>query len=548
MSLSPSNFQFTIPTPSGGYTIDTPANGSIVFVGANGAGKSRLGAYLELEIGRNAQVHRVGAHRSLELPDTFSVNSYENAENQVLAGTPGHNFQASFDQKWRHNPATKLVSDFQNVVQAMLADKARTAEAFSERHRIDPTSTQVDSKCDVLVRTWERLLPDLKLIIGNGKVTVRAPDGATYSADQLSQGERVMFYLLGQCLIARPDSVIIVDEPELHIHKAILLQFWDLIETYRKDCIFLYLTHDLEFAASRRGATKVAIRQFINTTVKVPKRADQVVSQWELEALPADTEFPEIVVSRILGSRRRILFTEGDVDGLDASICRRVYAQFTVVPIGSCEHVIHSVTSFNNHSTLHRIGCAGVIDADDRKVDETVDLAKRGIHSLPVSEVENLLLLPDVVIALAVLLGCSASEAQQRLQAIQAMVFATAQRGTTRFAVDYARRRIDREMKKIGLNAIDAPMLDSQFRSSIASINVTPTVADAQNKLTTAITQQNYVGVLALYDDKGLLAQAAPIYGLKNRSALEQLVARYLSSDKGVDLRTALIAAMPQIP
>src|SRR5688500_17911129 len=40
---------------------------------------------------------------------------------------------------------------------------------------------------------------------------------------------------------------------ELHLHRALQAPLWDEIEAERADCLFVYLTHDLDFAASRRS-------------------------------------------------------------------------------------------------------------------------------------------------------------------------------------------------------------------------------------------------------------------------------------------------------
>lgn len=61
---------------------------------------------------------------------------------------------------------------------------------------------------------------------------------APYSATQLSDGERVIFYLTGQCLLAPKDGVLVIDEPELHIHPAISEPLWHALERERTDCAF----------------------------------------------------------------------------------------------------------------------------------------------------------------------------------------------------------------------------------------------------------------------------------------------------------------------
>ena len=70
------------------------------------------------------------------------------------------------------------------------------------------------------------------------------------------------FTLIGEALSVPKDGVFIVDEPELHLHRAIQARLWDAVEIARPDCTFVYITHDLGFAASRKDATKVWLREY----------------------------------------------------------------------------------------------------------------------------------------------------------------------------------------------------------------------------------------------------------------------------------------------
>lgn len=38
----------------------------------------------------------------------------------------------------------------------------------------------------------------------------------------MSDGERVIFYLIGQCLAVRENGIVVIDEPELHLNRALL--------------------------------------------------------------------------------------------------------------------------------------------------------------------------------------------------------------------------------------------------------------------------------------------------------------------------------------
>jgi hypothetical protein len=200
------------------------------------------------------------------------------------------------------------------------------------------------------------LLPHRVLHIDDASVRVQASSlGASdrYAGSDMSDGERAIFYFLGQSFLAPQNGVVIVDEPEAHIHKAILASLWDTIEKARPDCSFVYITHDLEFAASHSAAQKFYIGSYSHR----PQR-------WEVEEIPEETGLPEQVVVEIVGSRKPILFVEGERGSIDLSIYLSLYSDFTILPIGSCEHVIHAVASFKKNPTLHRLNVRGLIDSD----------------------------------------------------------------------------------------------------------------------------------------------------------------------------------------
>ena len=46
----------------------------------------------------------------------------------------------------------------------------------------------------------------------------------------MSDGERVLFYLAGEVICAPQNSIIIIDEPEMHIHSSLIKSFFDLLE------------------------------------------------------------------------------------------------------------------------------------------------------------------------------------------------------------------------------------------------------------------------------------------------------------------------------
>ena len=106
---------------------------------------------------------------------------------------------------------------------------------------------------------WNDILPERMLNLKGLQLTVSNQHSnidSQYDPSEMSDGERNIFYMLGQCLIASEKSLLIIDEPELHIHKAIMYKFWSYIKEKRKDCCFLFITHDIDFIVSNTDAEK----------------------------------------------------------------------------------------------------------------------------------------------------------------------------------------------------------------------------------------------------------------------------------------------------
>ena len=528
-----------IPLFEGTKTIDVHAGSSVVFIGANGAGKTRLGVFIDHQLSHSSiEVHRIGAHRSLRLDPNVVASNREQAENRLFYGHEGGGFQHKVGHRYHGQPETVLLNDFDHVLMALYAENNDVSIAYREQclakpRRRPPTPA---TKMDNLKSIWEKVLPHRRLLVLGGNVKTSTIEGYEYSASDMSDGERVIFYLIAQSLLAKPDTLLIFDEPELHINKAILAKLWDEIESARADCGFLYITHDIEFAASRHAATKYALRSFR----KLPSEG------WDIELVPDDQQLPDDVLATIIGSRQPVLFVEGDGGSLDSSIYRRAYDSFTVIPVGSCEQVIHTVASFIARKDLHRIGCAGLVDADGRSSEEVAHLQGKGVYCLPVSEVENLLLLPNVFMAAATALKFDEATARSMLASLRSHVMKQAAADADAICLRYTKRRIDAEMKKIGLKSADIGSLASEFESAASAIDAQAVFTGAQNDLSDAVARDDYEKVLHLYDNKGLLAEAAKLLGM-NQKSLEEFLGRSLRSKEGSDLHAALRGYLPSV-
>lgn len=531
----------TVPivTPSGSIAILIKSGSSVVFIGANGAGKTRLGVHLERHFAKGTvETHRIAAHRSLVLNPAVVPPNLEIAENRLRFGRDDGKNRNKEVSRWGQKPETILLNDFDHVLSALYAENNDVSVAFRTQAVANPGSPLIPpaAKIDKLKAIWEKVLPHRELVFLGSNIKTKTADGTEYSASDMSDGERVVFYLIAQALLAKPDTILIFDEPELHINKSILAKLWDEIESARADCAFLYITHDVEFAGSRHAATKYALRSYR----KVPNEA------WDIELVPENAEIPDDVVATIIGSRRPVLFVEGDGGSLDSSLYRRVYNNFTVIPVGSCDQVIHTVSSFAARPELHRVGCAGLVDGDGRSTSEANYLEGKGVYCLPVSEVENLLLLPKVFLALAKALQFPEGDAQSRLNSLRDFVLKQANQQIDAICIRYTKRRIDAAMKRIGLTGTDPAALDAEFKAAVTEIDAPKLFGEAKSALTAAIAAQDFERVLYYYDNKGLLAEAAKQLGYQQR-ALEEFIGRALRSDENTGLHAALAVELPTV-
>ena len=79
-----------------------------------------------------------------------------------------------------------------------------------------------------LLIIWNRLIEHRVLSCDSlGNLKIEYAD-KQYPAYKMSDGERVIFYIVGRVMLAKASSLIIVDEPEIHLHKAILNKLWDI--------------------------------------------------------------------------------------------------------------------------------------------------------------------------------------------------------------------------------------------------------------------------------------------------------------------------------
>ena len=207
--------------------------------------------------------------------------------------------------------------------------------------------------------------------------------------------KKLCSFYIGATLYAPANSVIFVDSPTLFLHRTITQSLWTAIEGHRPDCTFVYLTHDIEFPASRTDNITVWIRG-----------CDIRANAWDYEIIrPHETLSDQLIID-LIGSRKPVLFVEGDdTHSLDFKLYSLIFPEYTVKAMGSCNKVIETVRSFNGIQSFHHLDSYGIVDRDRRNAKEVQYLREKKIFVPDVAEIENLMMLEGVIRTVARLRG-----------------------------------------------------------------------------------------------------------------------------------------------
>jgi ABC-type cobalamin/Fe3+-siderophores transport system ATPase subunit len=486
----------------------------LLLIGSNGAGKSRMGKYIE-ERSPN-KVHRISAQKSLELSAVIELLPLEVAEGQVFFGNveaykgwltrPKEMAEHKYSYRWDHKDGiSNLKKDFHPLLALLFAKKRERDEnvvkALQNSTTPEAKATQAQqlqsAPHDKLIEIWNTLLPGLSIDLEKDTV-VATSFGRTFSASTMSDGERVIFYLLAQVLLAKPNLILIVDEPEVHIHRSIVHKLWDALEDVRPDCGFVYMTQDLDFASSRIMSTKVWVKSYNGEF-------------WNWEKLRPSDDIPEALLLQILGSQRLVLFTEGIRGSKDAEIYPILFPEFSILPGGGCQEVIRLIKSSKNNDLLRDSKVRGIVDRDFRSNQEIAALRADGVAVLDVAEVEHLYCIPELVEAVGNHMLKDQSEVLAALNLIRTAFSAELKGQAYKRSAAQLRANLSLFSETKGQSAND---LQKAFSSFTSSVNVSTLFSESELLYVDAEKSGDIREMLRYLNRKNLYKQVASALGL----------------------------------
>ena len=190
--------------------------------------------------------------------------------------------------------------------------------------------------------------------------------------------------LIANVLTAPTDTLVLIDEPERHLHRSIVSPLLSTLLTYRDDCGFVVSTHDISLPIDQKKASSFLLRTYTHSP-----------QQWFADYIDAVEELDELTASAILGAREKILFIEGNSSSLDIQIFQLLFPNVSIKPIGSCVEVDRAVRGLRAADRHHWIKSFGIIDRDNRSDAECQKLKESGIVPLDQYSVESLYYHPN---------------------------------------------------------------------------------------------------------------------------------------------------------
>lgn len=478
------------------------AQRNTVLVGANGCGKTSLANLLQKSLNVSDGIV-IPAQKLLIFP------TFANTPNFASARTHFEKYQkyisndkVSFDAKGMEDydwTSTKsYASEVVKIMGMLLGERQVCINRASSRYK---QGEQVPTRdfmgvLDDVIDIWNSLIEHRTLMCNdNNELKIKYND-TVYDAHQMSDGERVIIYIAGRVLFAPRNGIIIVDEPELHLHKSIANKLWDILENKRPDCRFIYFTHDLDFATSR-NCQKAWIRNF------------NYPNKWSIELI-SESEIPEELLLKLLGSRKPILFCEGKQESLDRRVFEIIYPKFTIQPVGTCKNVINYTRAYNHVANTY-CKAFGIIDKDFRTDTQLECLSKDYIFSYDIAEIENLFLSEDFVNEYA-----SIKHEAINIQDIKNKVIAEFSNHIESQISFYISAYINFTFNESHIRqASTIAGVKANYHDFTSKINIEKLYTDRKNDLQQIINTNNYAKLITVANDKGLLKIVAQSFGLK---------------------------------
>lgn len=479
---------------------------TVVFVGPNGCGKTTLLRNLINATGED-QIGYYPADRLLVINDSYN---------------PERDF-ATFSKSYQN--ADKYASDIDNQSQAhYIVQQINQTITLFEKKRATEMDLYAkgklrleDSLTEKILGIWNELIKD-RILFSEGALKVQTLGGTEYPIKYLSSGEKSIFYFLACIFLKEKKSYYFVDEPENNLNPSIVSKLWDIIEKHREGSIFVYLTHDSNFVASRINSKLFWIEKYDGT-------------EWVYKPLPENDNLPQHLMVALVGNREPVLFCESqDEYKYDDIVFKMMFPEFKVIPAAGCDAVIAKVKAYSIAGLPQK--AFGIIDCDYKDQSYLEGQETDGIFHLPYFEIENFLFSEEVITGVIATFSRDKENAFANLKSALKNDFISKKEQWIIRKIAFRLREtfFTGKIKRLK----DFPELKVEYTSFSSSVDLDALHASYEAEIQQVIDADDYNTLLRYYDNKGIFTMFLPQLKLENKMPYKEAVFTYLSEHKDV--------------
>ncbi len=386
------NFHLPISRLDDDLILDLQSGQSLFVLGANGTGKSSLlQRFLAHTGGANAR--RISASRQTWFQSStleFTPSQKQSYEQQA------QNWDRQVNSRWMEQNAHMRsgltlydLIDAENVDARKIAAAMRCGD-FEEARNLAAQAAPLSKINELLA------LSNISVEIfveGGDRLSATKNGSEPYGAAELSDGERNALLIAADVLTAKPDTLLIIDEPERHLHRSIISPLLTQLFRFRDDCAFVVGTHDLMLPVDNPDARVLLVRSCVYS--------GSHAASWDVDLVPANADIDDVIKRDIVGARRKIVFVEGEDSSLDKPLYSLIFPGVSVLPKGPSREVEQAVLGVRSSAPLHWVQAWGIIDNDGRDAVVIDELSKSGVFALPYYSVESIYYHPSLVAIVA---------------------------------------------------------------------------------------------------------------------------------------------------
>ena len=467
-----------------------------IIVGANGSGKSALAAHFKKSDADGIIV--IPAQKILFFlqKQDISFSDEENIRNIQKKNFNDKNYEEDYLVS---NKVTELSEVFSYHISAIINDLARAGADKIVNNK------DSEAKYTKLLEIWKKFYSDIELKYDITKrKLIPKKNAKEYDLNSMSEGEKVSLFYIIVTLFAPKDAYIIIDEPETFLHPSIYNRLWYLLEEYRKDCRFIYISHNLEFISSRNSHSIYWCKKYDGN------------KDWDLKKISGELEgIPKELVIELLGARKNILFCEGNKESLDYKVYTTLFEnEIVVIPVDGHKDVINYTKAFNK-STLFDGNVYGIIDRDYHGEETLKKYEENNVYHLDFNEIEMFLITKEILESVLEV-NFSADECYERIQNFQGEVIKEIKtkknliiNKSIKFLIDENRFTIDnKQLKLLCTDKKDSiyneEAIKNYFSKLLEEINIDEKINELDNRIDKLVSEENYEEALKVSDLKYL--------------------------------------------